>query len=594
MRNQNDVDVLIIGAGLAGLSLARHLLVATDLRVLLVDRRPQPPTKQKVGEATVQLSAYYYARVLDMEEHLLTEHFLKYNLRFYWPSAAGAESYEDLSQSYIRGLSNIATYQLDRNKFEEGLLKVNLENPRFELAAPVEGLDVELTEGEEPHGFRFRKADGEEISGRAGWVVDASGRGRFLAKRLGLARPSPIQHGASFAWVEGCVDAERLSDLSPGEIRKRPDRAALGHLPIFLATNHFCGEGYWFWAIPLHGKTSLGLVYESGAPRIDRKEVSTAQGLIDWVCRELPLFARDLPQRKVVGHSAFNSYAHDCSQAFSASRWALTGEAGRFSDPLYSPGGDLISIHNTLIVDAIRTKDQGELEGKLRLYEVLARSAYEAYVPGFELGYTMLGDQECFSLRYAWELTIYFSFYVFPFINDLFTDPSFLPGHLRRFSKLGPWNRQLVAFVARYDRWKREVSPTSAAPPVFFDFMELEALREAEKCFYRVGVGSEEGRRVLDEQLRNLEEMARRIAAHVCAGVVEDPDLVDNAAFVEGFDLNDLRFDPEEIRARWERCAADPRRYAWKLAAPAPDRFHALAPMAPMAEMASAERVAGG
>ena len=590
MRNQNDVDVLIVGAGLAGLSLARHLLLATGLRVLLVDRRPQPPAKQKVGEATVQLSAYYFARVLDMEEHLLREHFLKYNLRFYWPSAAGAERYEDHSQSYIRGLSNIATYQLDRNRFEEALLRVNLENPRFELAAPVERLDVEHTEGDEPHGYRFTTAAGEEVAGRAGWVVDASGRGRVLAKRLGLTRPSPIRHGASFAWVEGNVDAERLTDRSPAEIRKRPDRAALGHLPAFLATNHFCGEGFWFWTIPLHGKTSLGLVYESGAPRVDRKEVSTPEGLIAWACRELPLFARDLPGRKVLGHSGFTSYAHDTAQVFSAARWAMTGEAGRFSDPLYSPGGDLIAIYNTLIVDAIRTPDGRELEGKVRLYEALARAVYEAYVPGYELGYTMLGDQECFSLRYAWELTIYFSFYVFPFLNDLFTEPSFLPGYLRRFSKLGPWNRQLMAFLAAYDRWKREGGASAPERPVFFDFMEVEALREAEKCFYRVGAGSEEARRVLDEQLRNLEELARRIAAHVCAGVVGEPELAGNAAFVEGLDLHGLRFDPEEIRARWERCAADPRRYPWRLAAPAPDRFHALAPAAALA----AERVAGG
>ena len=88
-----DVDVLIIGAGLAGLTLARQLLLSRpEIRILMVDRGAEIPTpKQKVGEATVQVSGYYYSRVLEMEEHLLREHFLKYNLRFYWKSQRGGE-----------------------------------------------------------------------------------------------------------------------------------------------------------------------------------------------------------------------------------------------------------------------------------------------------------------------------------------------------------------------------------------------------------------------------------------------------------------------------------------------------------------------
>src|SRR6476646_686216 len=117
MRTEKHYDVLIIGAGLAGLALARQLLLYTDKRILLVDRRTEfPPAKQKVGEATVQLSAYYYARVLDLEEHLLREHFLKYNLRFYWKTPGMDNSrWESFSQSYIRGVSNVPTYQLNRN-----------------------------------------------------------------------------------------------------------------------------------------------------------------------------------------------------------------------------------------------------------------------------------------------------------------------------------------------------------------------------------------------------------------------------------------------------------------------------------------------
>jgi 2-polyprenyl-6-methoxyphenol hydroxylase-like FAD-dependent oxidoreductase len=573
MRDAYDVDVLIVGGGLAGLCLARHLLLQTDKRILLVDRREIPAKKQKVGEATVQMSGYYYSRVLDMEDHLLENHFLKYNLRFYWPSDRGGASYEDLSQSYIRKLSNIATYQLDRNVFEAEVLRVIREDPRCEVFAPASDLDVTLAD-EAPHAFRFKTADGEEISGKTAWVVDASGRGKFLGKKLNLLRKSPIRHGTSFMWVEGNVNPERLTDLSADEIRKHPNRSALGHTPVFLATNHFCGEGYWFWQIPLHGKTSLGLVYEHGC--VDKKEVANAQGLVDWVCREQPLFARDLPNRKIVHHSGYVDFAFDLGQTMSASGWAFVGEACRFTDPLYSPGGDLISMYNTLVVDIIKTSDRAELERKVRYYESLARAIYEAYVPSYSVGQPLLGDQEAFSLRYVWELTIYFGFYVFPFINDLFTDPSFLPGFLRRFSRLGPWNHSLQHFLVGYYRWKKEnlSVPPKTGGPVFFDFTEVGALNLAEACFYKVGVSSEEAKQALDGQLVNLEALVRWIVAYLSSVVIGVPEAASNAAFVAGFDLDDLRFDPEEIRARWEACAETTEKQVWPFDVPCMRRFH--------------------
>src|SRR3954451_1314491 len=309
-KSFREVDVLILGAGLAGLTLARQLLLAEpEIRILMVDRGAEIPNpKQKVGEATVQVSGYYYSRVLEMEEHLLREHFLKYNLRFYWKTQRGGDVWEDLSQSYIRKISNIATYQLDRNVFEAAVLAKNRESANFELILSISGLSVDLAEeaGKVPHAFRF-EAGGREIAGRAAWVVDASGRNRFLVKRQKLDRPTPIRHGSSFLWVEGLLDPEKCTRLDRKQIRLRPERGTLGHFPTFLATNHYCGEGYWFWEIPLHGKTSLGLVYDSA--NVASKDVATADKLIDWICREYPLYEKDLRQRKALHHSGFTSFA---------------------------------------------------------------------------------------------------------------------------------------------------------------------------------------------------------------------------------------------------------------------------------------------
>jgi len=403
--------------------------------------------------------------------------------------------------------------------------------------------------------------------------VDASGRNRFLARRQKLERPTPIKHGASFLWVDGLLDPEKnCTALDRKTIRTRKERSMLGHFPTFLATNHYCGEGYWFWEIPLHGKTSLGLVYDSA--NVNSKDVATADKLVEWICREYPLYARDLPNRKILHHSGFTSFALDSGQTISASGWALCGEACRFTDPLYSPGGDLISIYNTLIADAILTRDRKELEAKVRLYEPLARAVYEAYVPSYAVSYCTLGDQECFTLRYVWELTVYFAYYVFPFINDLHVDRHFLPGFLRRFGQLGPVNHGIHRLLAAYYRWKKENVILEAPEPVFFDFTEVGALAQAELTFYKVGVGHDEARQVLDEQLENLRDLARWTAAHVAASVLDDPRAATNAAFIRGIDIDNLQFDPDDMAKRLEAaCRESEEAYAWRFEVPCMKRF---------------------
>lgn len=574
-QSVREVDVLIIGAGLAGLTLARHLLLSRpEIRILMLDRQAEIPSpKQKVGEATVQVSGYYYSRVLEMEEHLLREHFLKYNLRFYWKTQRGGEVWEDLSQSFIRKISNIATYQLDRNVFEGAVLEKNRENPNFELLNPTTDLHVDLAEdgGVSPHTFRFKVA-GAEVTGRAGWVVDASGRNRFLVKREELNRPSPIKHGSSFLWVDGLLDPEKITNLDRKALRVRKERSALGHFPTFLATNHYCGEGYWFWEIPLHGKTSLGLVFDSA--NVNFRDVCTPEKLVEWICREYPLYARDLPKRKILHHSGLTSFALDNGQTISPNRWALVGEACRFTDPLYSPGGDLISTYNTLVADAILTGDQKALESKIRYYEPLARAIYEAYVPSFAVSYCTLGNQECYSLRYVWELTIYFAFYVFPFINDLLTEQAFLPAFLRRFSQLGPINHGMHRLLAAYYRWKKENVVMDSPEPVFFEFMEVGALVSAELTFYKVGVDLEEAKQILDDQLENLRDFARWTAAHIASMVLDDPRALTNAAFIRGIDVNDLQFDPASMAERLDAaCRETSETYVWRFDVPCMARF---------------------
>ncbi|MDY7095955.1 MAG: hypothetical protein SX243_23520 [Acidobacteriota bacterium] len=338
-------DVLILGGGLAGLTLARQLLLGGGLKVLMVDRKEElPGPRQKVGESSVQLAGHYFSKVLDLEEHLLHDHFMKYNLRFYWPAPGrSGTGFEDYSQSYIRHISNVPSYQLDRNRLEEHLLELNSQDRLFRHALGIRKPEVELVQPEtgdsqehqaeaQRHRVRFT-LDGTEHEVRPRWVVDATGRNRSLARQMELTDPGRIRHGTFFLWVDGLVDIERLTARSREQVRRSPDRRHVGHMPLWMATNHFMGDGLWLWVIPLRGKTSIGLVYDRAT--FDYKEVAGPDKLIEWICREFPCFGHDLPRREVLDWGGFKDFAHDSKATISSDRWAVSGVAGRFSDPLY-------------------------------------------------------------------------------------------------------------------------------------------------------------------------------------------------------------------------------------------------------------------
>jgi len=200
------------------------------------------------------------------------------------------------------------------------------------------------------------------------------------------------------------------------------------------------------------------------------------------------------------------------------------------------PGGDLISIYNTLITDAILTEDASELSDKSHLYEQLMKAVYEAYVPSYAVSYDVLGDQEAFTLKYVWELAIYFPFYVFPFINDLFTDRRFILTFLSKFSRLGTINRNLQAFLSSYYQWKKQAC-RPVPGPLFNDFTEIGPLRSAERAFYCVGPSVEEAGHLLQSHLDNLQELSRYVVAHICSVVLADRRVLTNAAVTREYIL---------------------------------------------------------
>src|SRR3546814_16497641 len=70
-------------------------------------------------------------------------------------------------------------------------------------------------------------------------------------------------------------------------------------------------------------------------------------------------------------------FSHGCKQVFSADRWALTGEAGVFLDPFYSPGSDFIALSNTYVSQLVAMDRAGEpIQAHAQIYQLLYFSFY--------------------------------------------------------------------------------------------------------------------------------------------------------------------------------------------------------------------------
>jgi len=223
-------------------------------------------------------------------------------------------------------------------------------------------------------------------------------------------------------------------------------------------------------------------------------------------------------------------------------------------------------------VDAILTSSGQALERKCEFYELIMQVMYEAYVPSYAVSYDCLGDQEAFTLKYTWELAIYFGFYVMPFLNDLFTDGDFMRYYLLKFKALGRVNKTLQHFLSAFFHWKKSLA--AAQPdPCNIDFYELCPLRESEKMFYQVGLSRDEAEQALERHLGRLKEFARYILAHVHAVVLGDRRVLTNSPFVSSLKLGDTVFDVEQMRAAYAPFAESTEIYPWTLNAFALEPF---------------------
>jgi len=363
-------------------------------------RHPVPEAAYKVGESTVEIGAHYFAEVLGLREHLDSEQVRKFGFRFFF-----SEGRRDIDRCTEIGVSRLLptpSWQLDRGRFENFL-------GAHARALGVDFRDGAVVRGIEPgadgalHTVAFEH-DGATRHLAARWLVDASGRTGLLKHKLGLARAN--DHHVNAAWwrVDGHLDPGDWSDDAQWRQRCSPPER-------WRSTNHMCGPGYWFWLIPLaSGAHSLGIVCDAAMHPMDTMD--SHDKAMAWLRTHQPRVADALAGD---GHALrdfrfLRDFSYGCTQVFSEQRWALTGEAGLFLDPFYSPGSDFIAIANTYICDLVARDRAGTpFAGHAAIYQQLYFSFYDNMLPLYQDQYPLFGDAQVMPVKVIWDYTFYWA-----------------------------------------------------------------------------------------------------------------------------------------------------------------------------------------
>jgi len=419
-------DVIVMGGGLAGLTLALQLKQRfADIDVLVLERRahPVPHAAHKVGESSVEIGAHYFDTVLGLKDHLDHAQLRKFGFRFFF-----SEGRRDIDRVTEIGASRYLctpSYQIDRGIFENHLAReAAARGVRFVDGAVVRSVALDgSAAGRHRIGWT---EDGKEREAECRWLIDACGRAGLLKRKLGLAEPNAHDVHAVWFRIGTRIALDDWSDDPAWRARCEPAGAR------WLSTNHLCGAGYWVWLIALaSGSHSVGIVADPRLHPLERMD--SFDKAMDWLAEFQPrLFdALDGERHRLQDFMFLRKFSYGCKRVFSGERWALTGEAGLFLDPFYSPGSDFIGIGNTFICDLVAHDRAGRsVDARAQLYDQIYHSFYESTLALYQDQYALFGDPEVLPVKVIWDYTYYWGVLSQLFFQDRLTDLASL-GQLR-------------------------------------------------------------------------------------------------------------------------------------------------------------------
>ena len=422
-----DYDVIIMGAGFAGLCQARHLLLnIPDIQVALVDPRPEQRSVKdlKVGESTIEIASLFLANELGLREYLIENHAPKQGLNFHWPKAAART---DTLDDYYHAGSNrqvpIPSYQINRAKFEQDLLQmVKQMGADFYLGKVT---DVDLQAGDVPNIVEV--SSGEKL--QAEHVIDAAGRKFLIGRKTDNIVSDPeelmgLETGAAWMRVK---NVDRTIFHSGHD----PEGASTSH---YYATNHYFGQGHWIWMIPIDTEemeVSIGIVHHH--QQLPAKQLNTKEKYLDFLEANHTVLSDLIESGEPVDFNYWAKLAHKSKTMFSPDNWYVIGDAAYIFDPFYSYGTSTVALAIEGVTEIIRAKRAGEADAEEK------RTAYNefnlAYARSVNCLYRghdkQLGHASVMSWRIYFEYMWWFGVQVPMYVGKWHLDLTFIPIFLK-------------------------------------------------------------------------------------------------------------------------------------------------------------------
>ncbi len=507
-----SVDVIILGGGLAGLTLALQLTqTKPGLRIRVIEKKAHPVNEaaHKVGESSVEIGAGYFTRFLGLLPHFQAEQLPKLGLRYFFDDGKR----DDLTQRSELG-GNVffpaPSFQIDRGRLENYLgEECRRRGIDFRDATSVKTVDLGQQGGS--HSVTYADASGATELATARWVVDGSGRAAILKRKLGLQKKHG--HNANSVWwrydrhikIDEWSDDKNWAEINDN-LHKR-----------WLSTVHFMGRGYWVWFIPLSsGSHSVGIVTDGEIH--PWATMSTYEKAMEWLRKHEPQVADKCAGREdqLQDFLGYKDFSYTCKQVYSGDRWALIGEAGAFLDPFYSPGSDYIGMGNTFVTDLIMKDFAGDAVGTYASYfERIYFTLFENHLSLYEGQMHLWGDAKVMSLKIIWDFAYYWVIPAAFFFHGQLTNIMLFARHKPILDRAGEINRAVQMLFRDWHKADVQVAKTFIDIPGIPFMYELnqalhETMDEAQFCANLV------------RDLARLEQLAGELVGAV---LVDDPTI---------------------------------------------------------------------